>query len=107
MRWAVSTRYQYCREDETYIKYGDSDSLVGVSGGDGLMAVVYAGQVQTSLKEIVRRNDGAVTRRELIESATLELGIDRERVVTQLETLDQKGEVYHVGDGDDAEVRVP
>jgi hypothetical protein len=71
------------------------------------MAVVYATQVRTALKEIVRRSDGAVTRGELIESGTLELGIDRERVVEGLDSLDRRGEVYHVGDGDDAEVRVP
>lgn len=71
------------------------------------MTAVYAGQVRTALKEIVRRSDGAVTRDELIENATLELGIDQERVVKQLDSLDRKGEVYHVGDGDTAEVRVP
>ncbi|WP_435075308.1 hypothetical protein [Halorubrum sp. HHNYT27] len=71
------------------------------------MAVVYAGQVRTTLKEIARRTDGAVTRAELIESATLELGIDQERVVEQLDSLDRRGQVYHVGDGADAEVRLP
>ena len=71
------------------------------------MAAVYAGQVRTALKEIVRRTDGVLTRGELIESATLELGIDQERVVEQLDSLDRRGEVYHVGDGDTAEVRVP
>lgn len=71
------------------------------------MAVVYAGQVRTTLKEIVRRTDGAVTRARLIESATLELGIEQGRVVEQLDSLDQRGQVYHVGDGADAEVRLP
>jgi hypothetical protein len=71
------------------------------------MSVVHAGQVRTALKEIVRRSDGAITRRQLIESGTLELGIDRDRVVAGIDSLDRRGEVYHVGDGDDAEVRVP
>jgi hypothetical protein len=71
------------------------------------MAVVYEGQVRTTLTEIIRRTDGAVTRAELIESATLELGIEQERVVEQLDSLDRRGQVYHVGDEDDAEVRLP
>lgn len=71
------------------------------------MAVVYAGQARTTLKEIVRRTNGAITRGELVESATLELGIDQERVVEQLDSLDRRGQVYHVGDGADAEVRLP
>jgi len=71
------------------------------------MAVVYAGQIRTTIKEILRRSDDVVTRRELIESAELELDIDRERVVDQVDSLDRRGEVYHVGDGETAEVRVP
>ena len=71
------------------------------------MSVVYAGQIRTTLKEIVRRSDDAVTRSELIESAEIELGIDRERVVDQVDSLDRRGEVYHVGDGETAEVRIP
>lgn len=71
------------------------------------MAVVYAGQIRTTIKEILRRSDDEVTRRELIESAEIELGIDRERVVDQVDSLDRRGEVYHVGDGETAEVRVP
>ena len=71
------------------------------------MAVVYAGQIRTTIKEILRRSDDVVTRRELIESAEIELGIDRERVVDQVDSLDRRGEVYHVGDGETAEVRVP
>ena len=71
------------------------------------MAIVYAGQIQTTLKEIVRRSDGTMTRADLIEGAELELDVDRERVVDQLDSLDRRGEVYHVGDGAEAEVRVP
>jgi len=71
------------------------------------MSVVYASQVQTTLKELIRRTDDAVTRGELVEGAALELGIDQERVTKQLDVLDRRGEVYHVGGGDDAEVRVP
>ena len=71
------------------------------------MAVVYAGQIRTTIKEILRRSDDVVTRRELIESAEIELGIDRERVVDQVDSLDRRGEVYHVGDGETAEVRIP
>jgi len=71
------------------------------------MSVVYAGQIRTTIKEILRRSDDVVTRRELIESAEIELGIDRERVVDQVDSLDRRGEVYHVGDGETAEVRVP
>ena len=71
------------------------------------MSVVYAGQIRTTIKEILRRSDDAVTRRELIESAEIELGIDRERVVEQVDSLDRRGEVYHVGDGETAEVRIP
>jgi hypothetical protein len=71
------------------------------------MAVVYAAQIQTTLKEIVRRSDGTMTRADLIEGAELELDVDRERVVDQLDSLDRRGEVYHVGDGAEAEVRVP
>ena len=71
------------------------------------MSVVYAGQIRTTIKEIVRRSDDVVTRSELIESAEIELGIDRERVVEQVDSLDRRGEVYHVGDGETAEVRIP
>lgn len=71
------------------------------------MAVVHEGQVRTALKEIVRRSDGVITRGELIKSGTLELGVERDRVVEGLDSLDRRGEVYHVGDGADAEVRVP
>ena len=71
------------------------------------MSVVYAGQIRTTIKEILRRSDDVVTRRELIESAEIELGIDRERVVDQVDSLDRRGEVYHVGEGETAEVRVP
>ena len=71
------------------------------------MAVVYAGQIRTTIKEILRRSDDVVTRRELIESAELELDIDRVRVVDQVDSLDRRGEVYHVGDGETAEVRIP
>ena len=71
------------------------------------MSVVYAGQIRTTIKEILRRSDDGVTRRELIESAEVELGIDRERVVDQVDSLDRRGEVYHVGEGETAEVRVP
>ena len=71
------------------------------------MSVVYAGQIRTTIKEILRRSDDAVTRRELIESAEIELGVARERVVEELDKLDRRGEIYHVGDGETAEVRVP
>ena len=71
------------------------------------MAVVYAAQIQTTLKEIVRRSDPGVTRNDLIEGAEVELDVERDRIVEQLDTLDRRGEVYHVGDGADAEVRVP
>lgn len=71
------------------------------------MSVVYAGQIRTTIKEILRRSDDIVTRRELIESAEVELGIERERVVEQVDSLDRRGEVYHVGDGETAEVRIP
>lgn len=71
------------------------------------MTVIYAAQIQTAIKESVRRSDGAVTRSDLIEGVTLELGIDDDRVIEQLDTLDRRGEVYHVDDGGDAEVRVP
>jgi hypothetical protein len=71
------------------------------------MAVVYAAQIQTTLKEIVRRSDSELTRVDLIESAEIELDVARDRIVEQLDTLDRRGEVYHVGDGTDAEVRVP
>jgi hypothetical protein len=71
------------------------------------MTAIYTGQVQTTLQEIIRRTDGGVTHAELIESATFELGIDQERVVEQLNSLDRRGQVYHVGNGDDAEVRLP
>ena len=71
------------------------------------MAVVYAAQIQTTLKEIVRRSGTELTRGDLIESAEIELDVERDRIVEQLDALDQRGEVYHVGDGADAEVRVP
>ena len=71
------------------------------------MSTIYAGQIQTTLKEIVRRSEDTVTRGTLITDAALELGVDTERVVTQLDQLDRKGEVYHVGEGEHAEVRVP
>ena len=71
------------------------------------MAVVYAAQIQTTLKEIVRRSESELTRGELIESAEIALDVERDRIVEQLDTLDRHGEVYHVGDGADAEVRVP
>ncbi|MEZ3163271.1 hypothetical protein ABNG03_00135 [Halorubrum sp. RMP-47] len=71
------------------------------------MAVVYAAQIQTAIKQAIYRSDNAVTRGELIEGVTLELGIEDERVIEQLDKLDRRGEVYHVGDGGDAEVRVP
>ena len=71
------------------------------------MAVVYAAQIQTTLKEIVRRSDSNVTRSGLIEGAKVELDIERDRIVEQLDRLDRRGEVYHVGDGANAEVRIP
>jgi len=71
------------------------------------MSAVCAAEVRTAIKEIVRRSDSVITRGELLKSATLELDVERDRIVEQLDTLDRRGEVYHVGDGDDAEVRVP
>ena len=39
------------------------------------MAGVYAAQIQTTLKEIVRRSDSEVTRSDLIESVEIELKV--------------------------------
>jgi hypothetical protein len=63
-----------------------------------MMTVVYAGQFRTTLKECVRRTDGAVTRTEVIESGKLVLGIDKLRIVKQLDSLGRRGQIYNVGD---------
>ena len=71
------------------------------------MSMVYAAQIQTTIKEILRRTEGKVTREQLLADAVLELDVGHDRVAEQLDTLNRLGEVYHVGDGDDAEVRIP
>lgn len=71
------------------------------------MSMVYAAQIQTTIKEILRRTEGKVTREQLVADAVLELDVGHDRVAEQLDTLNRLGEVYHVGDGDDAEVRIP
>jgi len=71
------------------------------------MAAVSSSQVRTGLKEIIRRSDGPITRRELLDDVVLELDINREEAADVLDLLDRKGEVYHVGDDGTAEVRIP
>lgn len=71
------------------------------------MSMVYAAQIQTTIKEILRRTEGKVTREQLVADAVLELDVGHDRVAEQLDTLNRLGEVYHVGDGGDAEVRIP